>query len=390
MPYLEGRIAHDADSHIMEPLDFYEPFLTSTTQQTLAGLAGPRNERLASWLGTVVAKHDDPEFRQNATAEVMLRKGWEAHGAWRPDDRVEALDALGFASQLVFTTSLLGPLTASEHPRGSSPADADFAYDLAAGHNRAILDFCSHDDRLLPVGYLPLMDIERTSAFVADAIEAGCAAMMIASRCPAEHSPSHIGLDTTWAQLEEAAVPVVFHVGGGDWMNPTYKENGLPPVKDFVGGDTNFTSVSFLPIANAPMQTLGTMIIDGVLDRFSDLRFGVIEQGASWVPSWMRSMDSAAAAFTKNEERLRNLSMLPSEFVARQVRVTPYPHEDIGWIIKNSSPDVCLFNSDFPHIEGGRNPLKRFDASLDAASCSEAERDAFYAGNMVDLVGALR
>ena len=46
-------------------------------------------------------------------------------------------------------------------------------------------------------------------------------------------------------------------------------------------------------------------------------------------------MDSAAMAFVKNEERLQKLSMKPSEFVKRQVRVTPYPHEDTGWIIRN-------------------------------------------------------
>ena len=103
------------------------------------------------------------------------------------------------------------------------------------------------------------------------------------------------------------------------------------------------------------------MIFDGVLDRFPKLKFGAIELGASWVPGWMRNMDSAALAFVKNEERLQKLSMKPSEFVRRQVRVTPYPHEDAGWIIRNSGEEVCLFSSDFPHVEGGRNPLKRFD-----------------------------
>jgi predicted TIM-barrel fold metal-dependent hydrolase len=278
MPYIAGRVAHDADSHVMEPLDWYDEHLPSSVKEKVAAMSGPRNERLAGWLDRVVAKHDDPAFRATALDEVMLRKGWEAHGAWRPSDRSEALDALGFASQLVFTTALLGPLAQSEHGD-----DVGFAYDLAAGHNRAILEFCSHDRRLLPVGYLPLMDLERSATFAREAIEAGCAALMVASRCPRDHAPSHIGLDATWDQLADAGIPVVFHVGGGDWMNPTYKKNGLPPVKDFAGGDTNFTSVSFLPIANAPMQTVGTMIIDGVLDRFPSLQVGVSSRAR---PGW--------------------------------------------------------------------------------------------------------
>jgi hypothetical protein len=99
----------------------------------------------------------------------------------------------------------------------------------------------------------------------------------------------------------------------------------------------------------------------------------------------MRAMDSAAIAFVKNEERLQNLSLTPSEFVRRQIRVTPYPHEDAGWIIKNSGEEICLFSSDYPHVEGGRNPLKRFDDSL--ASVSQHARDRFYCDNFIDLMG---
>ena len=65
------------------------------------------------------------------------------------------------------------------------------------------------------------------------------------------------------------------------------------------------------------------------------------------------------------------MSLKPSEFVQRQVRVTPYPHEDTGWIIANSGDEVCLFSSDYPHVEGGRNPIKRFEASMAAAGISE-------------------
>jgi predicted TIM-barrel fold metal-dependent hydrolase len=136
------------------------------------------------------------------------------------------------------------------------------------------------------------------------------------------------------------------------------------------------------------MQTLATMILDGVLDRFPTLKIGVIEQGASWVPGWMRNMDSAHNAFYKNEERLQKMSLKPSEFVRRQVRVTPYPHEDAGWIIANAGDEVCLFSSDYPHVEGGRHPIKRFEASMEAANINEQQKQRFYCDNFVDLMGA--
>jgi anaerobic selenocysteine-containing dehydrogenase len=54
-------------------------------------------------------------------------------------------------------------------------------------------------------------------------------------------------------------------------------------------------------------------------------------------------------------------------------------------IIAQSGPEVCLFSSDYPHVEGGRRPIERFEASL--AGTSEAGRRAFYHGNFEDLMG---
>src|SRR5438309_7998823 len=137
-----------------------------------------------------------------------------------------------------------------------------------------------------------------------------------------------------------------------------------------------------MAIPHPPLQTLATMIIDGVLDRFPRLKVGVIEHGASWVAGWMHNMDSAADAFRKNEERLQRLELKPSEYVQRQIRVTPYPHEDAGWIIRNSGDDVCLFSSDYPHVEGGRNPLGRFERTTEGLNDSVLQH--FYCDNFVD------
>jgi predicted TIM-barrel fold metal-dependent hydrolase len=220
-----------------------------------------------------------------------------------------------------------------------------------------------------------------------EAITAGAAALLVASGCPKEHSPSHVALDPVWARAEEAGIPIVFHVGGtGDLIDRGYFRNGLPVPPDFHGGEENFRSVDYMAIPFPPMQTLATMIFDGVLERFGDLRIGVIEQGAGWLPSWMRQMESAVEAFGRHEERLRALSMRPSEYVRRQIRATPYPTEDVGWIIRESGQEVCMFSSDYPHVEGGRRPIERFESSLGDAS-SETRRQ-FYSDNFLDLMGS--
>jgi len=111
----------------------------------------------------------------------------------------------------------------------------------------------------------------------------------------------------------------------------------------------------------------------------------VIEQGAIWVPSWIKQMESAVDAFGRHEERLQKLSLRPGEYVQRQIRATPYPTEDLGWITDQVGPNICLFSTDFPHVEGGRRPMERFERSL--GSASDDIRSRFYAENFVDLMG---
>jgi predicted TIM-barrel fold metal-dependent hydrolase len=91
-------------------------------------------------------------------------------------------------------------------------------------------------------------------------------------------------------------------------------------------------------------------------------------------------------AFHRHEERLQQLSLRPSEYVQRQVRFTPYPTEDVGWITDQVGPDVLLFNTDYPHVEGGRRPFERFEKSL--GDRPDDIRRRFYADNFVDLMGS--
>src|SRR6185437_8038528 len=377
MPYVEGQTVHDADSHIMELPGTINRYIDPQFRDAFVDKTG-RKDVLPEWFAKAAEKQTDPEFRAGAEANVLLRKNYEALGAFKASDRPKTLDYLGFASQLVFTTACLSNFGLEQM------GEVELALETARAHNRMMTEFCSVDRRLLATGYAPLIDRARAPEIAREAIELGAKAIVVPSRHPPGFSPSHRELDPLWALLQEAGLPVLFHVGGEEKMARDYLENGLPFVKDFHGGDENFTSLTFMAIPLSVWQTLSALVIDGVFDRFPRLKWGAIELGASWLPSLMRFLDSGAAAFGK-EERLQTLSARPSEILRRQFRATPYPHEDTRWIIENTAPEMLLFSSDFPHVEGGRNPLKRFNDSLDGVS-DEARR-RFFRDNFIDLMG---
>ena len=395
MPYNStGLIVHDADAHIMETPNWLRDRADPSIRDRLVALTYPGGNELVQsavlnedradlgrGFDRLAAQHRSDEYRANEEAELMLRKNFAATGSFLAEDRPRVLDMLGFASQLVFNTFHNTLLRDWEHA-----GDIEFAIGAAQAHNRGMAEFCSVDSRLLSTLYVPLADIERAPALAREAIEMDAGALLIASGCPPTHSHSHIGLDPVWAQAQEAGVPIVFHVGGtGQLLDPNYFNNGLPVPPDFHGGAENFRSVDYMAIPVQPAQSLATMIFDGVFERFPDLKVGVIEMGAIWVPSWMRQMESALDAFARHEERLQNLSIRPSDYVKRQMRFTPYPTEDVGWIIEQAGEEVAMFSSDYPHVEGGRRPIERFERSLEGVSA--AAREAFYHHNFADLMG---
>ena len=169
-----------------------------------------------------------------------------------------------------------------------------------------------------------------------------------------------------WARLQDANIPFMLHIGGGGRTLRRQFHNNGKPTTDWLGGGENIRAKDFMVAHNPPETFLSCMVLDGVFEAFPRLRGGCIEQGALWVPSWLRRLDIAQETFSKTEPALR-LPKRASEYVHGHVWFTPFPTEPVGWLVEQAGDDLFLFSSDYPHPEGGRDPLKRFEDSLGAA-----------------------
>jgi uncharacterized protein len=378
VPYIEGRTVYDADSHVME----LEGWLAEHADQDVRDALRPLYlEGAGKFVREAMTKaemrRDDPSGLAALEADVMRDKGWLALGAFDPAERSRALDQLGFSAQLVFSTF---------SPTQFAGDDLDLLFGGTRAHNRAMADFCSADRRLLPVGFVPWGPPELTVQAASEAIDVGCRAILVPSKPPREgNSPTHPDYHRLWALLEERDLPFVLHIGGGGRLTPpAFHRNGLP-VTDFLGGGENIRAKDYVGISHPPEMFLAAMIFDGILERFPRLRGGSIEQGAIWVVPWMRKLDLARKAFGRTEPVLRDLPLEPSEYVRRQLRFTPFPGEPVGWMIDQAGAELFCFSSDYPHPEGTRDPVGRFEATLEGLD--ETTRDRFYRANFAELMG---
>src|SRR5437764_6066211 len=109
----------------------------------------------------------------------------------------------------------------------------------------------------------------------------------------------------------------------------------------------------------APQAFLSSMVLGGVFERHPTLRFGVIELGAQWVGPMADLMDQRVAVKLPGKPPLsETLPLKPSEYLARNVRVTPFYFEPVGtYIDRYGLEDLYVFSTDYPHPEGGTHPI---------------------------------
>jgi predicted TIM-barrel fold metal-dependent hydrolase len=184
----------------------------------------------------------------------------------------------------------------------------------------------------------------------------------------------------------EAGIPFTLHIGPGTMTQPkAYHNNGRERSPDLHGGGENLRFADYTCLWYAPQMFLTAMIYDGVFQRFPDLRGAVVESGAGWVPDFLRQLDYAYRSFKRTDPYLQELDMKPSEYIRRAVKFTPFPDEDVGLMIRDAGPDLFMFSSDYPHPEGTRDPLGKFERTMDGID--EDARDRFYRRNYEQLLG---
>jgi predicted TIM-barrel fold metal-dependent hydrolase len=383
MTYADGRVMLDADSHLMELPDFLtahaDPGMRDRIPKVNFDSGGKLSKRLATY---GASRRHEPAVVDEllGLGDRLLTgpKGYEALGAFDTGERSQALDQLGFQRQFVFASFSTGVVF-------DARLDPDVAAAAARAHNRGMAEFCADEPRMIGVGATALDDVDAALAEVDHILELGLGAIWIPHRAPGGRSPGHDDLDRFWAKVAEAGLPVLLHVGGHPFqLDKAFMNTGRPVPGDWLGGGENVRGKDMIGLHHAAEVFVGTMVLDGVLERHRGLRLGVIELGAGWVPAMLRRLDQIAGIWRRSEPELAALSRTPSQQLIEQSAFTPYPFEDVGAMVRDSHPELYLFSSDYPHIEGGRDPLGRFTASLEGFD--ETVNQQFYAGNMQRLL----
>ena len=384
MSYAQHRKIIDADSHVIELDDFLHavadeehkdliPLMSSQKELPVveAGLARGRE--------LFEKRQKDPETMAKFEEAILdnTKSGWNRLGAFDSAERSHALDLFGYSIQWVLPTFSFHQIAHTE--------DLDVLDAGSRTLNKAMANFCKTDERLKAIGYLPLqLGPEKALEIMKQGFEDGCYSFMIDTNEPNDKNISftHPDFDPIWNLFVKKKSPFVVHVavnGHYKAVSESFKNNGKTELE--LGGDAPAGELGLMTINSSAELFLSAMIFDGVFERHPELKGISMEHGAFWLPSWLKALDYTASLF----KRKREFKELPSETARRHLKVSPFAGEPVGWIIENVGPEMLVYASDYPHPEGTSDPIRKFEATM--TNCDEETMNAFYHGNMEDLMG---
>ena len=144
-------------------------------------------------------------------------------------------------------------------------------------------------------------------------------------------------------------------------LDKSWSDNGKPPSKDWMGGGENVRAKDMVRnCASRSRNFISMMVLDGVFEkRHPKLRGASVELGAGWVPEMLKRLDYVVKTWSRVDKNLSEIKeSLQSESI-EQMAFTPFHHEDVGMLIDTSHPELYLFSSDYPHVEGTTDSYRK-------------------------------
>lgn len=323
------------------------------------------------------------EFKRDRAAnrdQLWSIKGLPALGAYDAAERLEAMNLMGVRKQLLFPNT--GGLEGRVH--------SDAARVVCSRYNDYAIDFTRKTgNRAVAAVQMNMEDAEWAIGELERVLKLGAKCVNLPCNAPPGGvAPSHSKWDPFWARLQEANVPAVLHLacGGlissrdnGDFMFPQHAWGEAETLRNkpaMRGGGEEAISPYFMLVAHMGAEVyLQTMIMGKIFDRFPRLRFGIIESSAAWVGPCVERMDLWSTFMNKVGVKYETK---PSDVMRRNVRVTPFWHEDLPQIIARYGLEECwVFSTDYPHLEGSRDPIGKFSAHLDKVGKPGYDRKFF-------------
>lgn len=364
----------DGHGHIMEPKDLWTNYIDPAYRNRALAFArsaegidymivdnkpSPYSYGVAPFVGGIGVPYE----RLAEVGGIHYEDGPQA--AFDPKKRLQYMDAEGIDSSLIYPSCGL--------IWGAELKDVALSDAYTRAYNNWVRDFCSDSDgRLIPLAFLPVLDIEIAIAEVRRAGQWGAKGFVMFATPLTTFGFWSKQYDRLWAEIEATDLPIVFH--------PALNENffGCQWANESVGitDDRYLLYLESCSVVVDIQGALAQMFQGGVFDRFPRLNLVMLEIGAGWIWPFLERCDIKF----KRVGAASPLKLLPSEYFCRQMWVGVEPHESmIPDLVARFGADRFLWGTDFPHWDNPPDTLPQIRAKIQGLSAGE--RDCILGDN---------
>lgn len=326
----------DADGHVLESPDLWENYLEAKYRDRalrirvdddgfeyleINGQPSARSNKGS--LGMLGAMGEDdmrPRAERRYADNMPL-------GSNDMRERIDLLDQENLDCSLLYPT--LGLLWECEL------TDAELSLAYVRAYNRWIADFCRDSGgRLVPIAQLTLLDVEGSAAELERAVKDGCKGAWVN---PFNHHRIIHGderHDALFAKCVELDVPLTIH--------PTFVPH--PPAQEIFDWPKRGAAWGeMIWLRSISQQALISFFSLGTLERFPELRLGILEVGSGWVGAFLDRLD----AFTASMKARRGSV---TEQFRRQCFISGDPDETAApFVIDHVGAECFMWATDYPH-----------------------------------------
>lgn len=372
---------YDADGHIYETEDTFRRHLprqyhkdfqyVQIEGRTKLAIGGHISDYIPNPTFAVVAAPGSHEkwYRANNHEGMSLREMTGDALRYQPEfsdpeKRLALLDKQNIHAQLIIPTL-------------ASTIEERMGYDLKAmaavihSLNAWVHDEWTfhYQERLFPVGYVSLADVDLACQELDWLLERGCRLLAIRPAAVpglfGTRSPGSAEFDRFWARVNESGIFVMLHVSDSGY-DGIYRAWGKPGAEALAFDRSDPLKACIDLQGRAIADMISALIAHGVMDRHPGIRWLSAENGSIWVPHLIKMFKRAYGQMPKDFARD------PVETFREKVYIAPYYEEDLMELRQDVDVSHILFGSDWPHAEGLGKPLD-FLAELEQFTPEEVQ-----------------
>lgn len=238
-----------------------------------------------------------------------------------------------------------------------------------------------HADRLHGVAVLDLRDLRGAAAELERARARGHRAFFLYTlngRPPGDVPPGHPDWDVVWSAATALGMVAVIHIGSTAADFAGWADIGWDvPGGAGVAGLTRLANTQRVHVAQ---NLLVSLLYGGVFARHPSLTVVLEEMKIGWLPWFVDATTRQSLSMPALGEWPWDVS--GGEMLRRNVKITPLPGlgDAEALDVARQLPEMCVFSSDYPHMEGNADPIAVYGDALD--TLAPRDRAAFLGETM--------